>query len=688
MTREQVKDLRAEDGRVEEGKAEDGRNDMNDQRKRPVFSDLPEALTKSAPNPAPDDRQKQRESRMRGGRLGPAQGTGPHRGGPQPSGPDRVAPVDRPTLPSNGGITRNGDAPYGYTRTGLKRQSVYFRPEADPRSRKPKTSRRPTLQQRLVQLEQQLRPAPGLKTTSGGEYYLRTNETGTNKSGSDTNARRPDIADIDLSLDDRPRAAAVSTEGVIAVNRFGLGALPGELLEASVDAKQWLKDQLQQSPTRYTNDFLTTSDALFINDVFNDTYGDSLTVDRHLAAIARMDRMRAKAHTSGIPRIDDVMELIDWPEGRLWFHEIRMRDYLGTISRTPFLERLTRFWTNHFAIEAADATTGLVGAFERDVCRRHLTGKFSNLLIASTLHPAMLVYLDNEASIGKDAPWGDGINTSNENLGRELMELHTLGVNGGYTQDDVAEMGDALSGHSVGMPWEIPYGVEPGRYRFKPYFHQPGSRTILNKTYAEDNDGPGQMIAILNDLARHPSTIDHVCRKMIEHFISDTPPPALLQAMKTAWADNDGLLLAVYHAMIDHPLSWDINRDKLKSPVDYIVSAARRLGPDLIFDTADAAAPYYLYILWQDMGHFPLSAFSPEGWSDENLYWAKPAAMMTRMQWAHQIAARVPSVDPLIFLQDSVGNLLSTTTITEVSNAADARQGMTLALMSPEFQRR
>ncbi len=579
--------------------------------------------------------------------------------------------------------------PVEYTRTGLVRKGSFSDPAPNPRTRKPATPAIPSLQERLAQVREAIRPQPGLKTASGGEYYLRGQSASGKSTGTNsTSSRRPSITDIDLTYDDRPLAANVTIEAVIAVNRFCLGALPDELREASVDPKQWLKNQLQQSATRYTHGLATTRTSLFIHPGFNDTYGDSLTVDRHLASIAMIDLLRQKSPTPGIPHIDDYMELIDWPQGRLWFHEIRMRDYLATTSPTPFLERLTRFWGNHFSIQATADTTSLAGAFERDVCRRHLTGKFSEMLLAAILHPGMLIYLDNESSIGKDAPWGDGINSANENLARELMELHTLGVNSGYTQNDVAEMADALSGHSIGTPWEIPYGIEPARYIFKPNFHQPGPRTILGKTYAEENDNPNQMIRILNDLARHPSTVDHICRKLAKHFLADTPPEAVVQSMKSAWETNDGELLAVYHAMIDHPLSWESSRNKLKAPADFFISAGRTLGPDLVYNSGDIYAGYNLYTLWEDMGQFPLAAPSPEGWSDDGEDWAKPAAMMTRMQWADQIAGRVPGLNPLTFLQQTMGGLVSATTIAEVTNAADAQQGMTLALMSPEFQRR
>ena len=579
--------------------------------------------------------------------------------------------------------------PEEYTRTGMKRQGSFSDPAPNPRTRKPATPAIPSLQERLAQVREVIRPQSGLKTASGGEYYLRKqNASSKSASTNSTSSRRPSITDIDLTYDNRPLAANVTTDAVIAVNRFCLGALPDELREASVDPKQWLKNQLQQSASRFTNDLTTTRDSLFLHPGFNDTFGNSLTVDRHNAAISKMDVLRQKSPTPGIPHIDDYMELIDWPQGRLWFHEIRLRDYLAITSRTPFLERLTRFWGNHFSIQATGDTVSLAGAFERDVCRRHLTGKFSEMLIAATLHPGMLLYLDNESSIGKDAPWGDGINTANENLARELMELHSLGVDGGYTQNDVAEMADALSGHSIGTPWDVPYGIEPARYVFKPHFHQPGSRLILTKTYAEENDNPNQMIHILNDLARHPSTVDHICRKLAKHFLADTPPEAVVQSMKTAWESNDGQLLAVYHALIDHPLSWDTNRNKLKAPADFFITAGRTLGPDLVYDSGDANAGYYLYTLWEDMGQFPLFAPSPEGWSDDGEDWAKPAAMMTRMQWADQIAGRVPGLNPLTFLQETMGDLVSPTTTTEVTNAADTQQGMTLALMSPEFQRR
>jgi len=222
----------------------------------------------------------------------------------------------------------------------------------------------------------------------------------------------------------------------------------------------------------------------------------------------------------------------------------------------PFLERLTQFWSNHFAVSVDKIVVlGLAGAMEREAIRPHVLGHFTDLLLAVEQHPAMILYLDNQASIGPNSRAGRLMNRRangrkadiNENLAREILELHTLGVDGGYTQADVTTFARAISGWSIGgegegrrfAKLEADHG-EPGEFLFRDIFHEPGDRRLLGRTY--DDNGVRQGEAILKDLALRPETARHVSTKLARHFVADDPPPALVKRMTDAWLGSRGHL--------------------------------------------------------------------------------------------------------------------------------------------------
>ena len=237
----------------------------------------------------------------------------------------------------------------------------------------------------------------------------------------------------------------------------------------------------------------------------------------------------------------------------------------------PFLERLTQFWTNHFAVSIDKIVVlGLAGAMEREAIRPRVTGHFTDLLLAVEKHPAMLLYLDNPASIGPNSKAagfvgrrGNGRKADiNENLAREILELHTLGVDGGYTQSDVTTFAQAISGWSIGGQDNgrrlARLGVDngtPGEFHFREVFHEPGPKRLLGKTYSDDGLRQGE--AILRDLAMRRETARHVSTKLARHFIADDPPPAVVERMTRAWLDSKAHLPTVYKALIDSPEAWE-----------------------------------------------------------------------------------------------------------------------------------
>ena len=273
-------------------------------------------------------------------------------------------------------------------------------------------------------------------------------------------------------------------------------------------------------------------------------------------------------------------------------------------ARAGFVERLVAFWSNHFAVSVAKSgeLRAAAGPFEREAIRPHALGKFSALLGAAESHPAMILYLDNQNSIGPDAAPGKFAGRGlNENLAREIMELHTLGVGSGYTQADVAEFARGLTGWSVAGP-DSEFGA-PGGFAFKPNWHEPGPRKILGKTYAEAGVEQGR--AILDDLARHPATARHIATKLVRHFVADDPAPDLVAMLAKRSQDSDGDLAVVASALVSDDRAWVAPR--VKDP-----HAPRNRGRRGPRDRLRPARPRVLSAGAQSPRHAAVAAVRPE----------------------------------------------------------------------------
>jgi uncharacterized protein (DUF1800 family) len=237
-----------------------------------------------------------------------------------------------------------------------------------------------------------------------------------------------------------------------------------------------------------------------------------------------------------------------------------------------FAERLVWFWSNHFCINSDD--TVQAGAYEREAIRPHVLGKFVGLLIAAESHSAMLNYLGNSASMGPNSV--AGINRDrglNENLGREILELHTLGVRTGYTQDDVVSFAKVITGwtnYAAAVP------EHGGEFVFYPRFHEPGSQTVLGKAYRDTGFEQGK--AVLSDLARHPATALHVATKLARHFVADEPSAALVETLRQKFVETDGDLWQVARALVMAPESWAPEQTKLKRPSEWMMTYIRAAG--------------------------------------------------------------------------------------------------------------
>jgi uncharacterized protein (DUF1800 family) len=468
----------------------------------------------------------------------------------------------------------------------------------------------------------------------------------------------------------------VTLTNIIAANRFGLGARPGELAAIGTDAREWLAAQVKGSrPTPDAVRSLPGSPQVFA------AYTEGQEAKRDLRKESgkqaeRVQKLAANIRQKVLP---------------IYLDQVATRYRIAATATEPFRERLVHFWSNHFAVSADKAAViGLAGTLENEAIRPNLHARFVDLLLAVESHPAMILYLDNQASIGPSSRLatraGRRLQSSgrklgiNENLAREILELHTLGVNGGYSQADVTTFAQALTGWSVGggNRGMLAEG-EPGKFVFRENFHEPGAKTILGKRYG--NDGATQARAVLQDVANHPATATHVATKLVRHFVADDPPPAAIERIARVFRDSDGDLPSVHAALIDLPLA-DQAATKFKTPHEFVTSTLRML--DFLPDK-----PQQVLAPFQLLGQRPWSPGSPAGWPDTADQWDGPDALLKRIEWATQVADRAGSKSkPLQIGSQSLGTALTQRTSTAIARAESGAQGLTLLLVSPEFQRR
>ena len=462
-----------------------------------------------------------------------------------------------------------------------------------------------------------------------------------------------------------------STAAAIATNRFGLGARPGELAACSADPRGWLEAQLKGPPPIIADPALQSTAAM----------------------VATLDEVRAqnrqlRAGTAAKELVAAVMKLgaIYRPA---YVAEVTARLRLAATTDRPFLERITQFWSNHFAVSVDKAIIlGVAGSYEREAIRPHVLGSFQELLMAVEHHPAMLLYLDNFRSVGPDSMLavraqertGKALGI-NENLAREIMELHTLGVDGGYTQADVTAFAKVITGWSIGAAGRgIQAGGVPGEFFFRTNIHEPGTQTVLGRRYAQDGLGQGQ--SVLVDLAHSPATARHIATQLARHFIADEPPPESVNTLARVFQRSGGDLPAVYRALIAAEAAWSQPLSKFKTPNDYVISAWRALNVPL--DDARPVPPVFA-----NLGQRVWSPNSPAGWPDRSADWDGASALMQRLRWADELGQRLgASVDAVQLAPQILGTTLADATRVALTRAASAAQAVTLLLAAPEFMRR
>ena len=476
----------------------------------------------------------------------------------------------------------------------------------------------------------------------------------------------------------------------VAVTRFGLGAAAGDINTAKSDPAGYLRDQIRASGA----DLLQPPPESSAERLFEVR---EVQVDRRQARRQSPTSSAQNPESMTVPTMGGSM--MGEPAAvrdpvQIAARLIRQnggRDFVGRIrlaATTPagFRERWAMFWCNHFTVTAAKLVTAvLIGPYEQEAIRPAVFGSFEQLLTNATFHPAMLLYLDQAQSVGPGSIGAGYVRRQlgggglNENLAREILELHTVGLAAGYTQTDVTEFAKAMTGWSVGGLRES--SDRQGRTVFRQMVHEPGRRTIMGQTYPDS--GQEQARAVLHDLARSPHTARHIAFKIARHFVADDPPQSLVSQLEQAYLSSNGRLDRVAEALISAPESWDPTARKFKTPYEFLVSSWRAAG---------TGGPRNLLALaptLTGMGQQPFNPPSPKGWPEEAEQWAAPDAVVRRMTWADSFAnSAIGDMDPMALAHEALGGRLNLNTQTAISRAESRAEGLAILLMSPEFQRR
>jgi uncharacterized protein (DUF1800 family) len=506
----------------------------------------------------------------------------------------------------------------------------------------------------------------------------------------------------------------VTIQAVIAANRFGLGARPGDVARISGDPKGWLLGQLtpETEPPAPLRALPSTVDDLsaFFKWI------------REIAAEAKAHGMdpyhlkpqgapgAAMSGGAGMAGGSDTGFSIEREYIKTFLPRyavaVKARFDVAVATERPFFERLVHFWVNHFVVSGAKpGAIAMPPSFERDVVRPNVTGRFLDMLMASSKHPAMLFYLDNYNSIGPNSKVGKDPSLRvvageqafanpqhvglNENLAREIMELQTLGVRSGYTQADVTNFARVITGWTIARaprvkPIQLVLGGRlnaKGLFEFDDEEHEPGPQTIMGKVYPQAGVDQGE--AVLTDLARHPATAHFISTKLARHFIADDPPSAVVERLAKTFLATDGDLHAVCTVLVNSAEAFEPAAVKFKAPDDYVISAARAM-PALQVDAGALLRAY------GSMGQTPYNPPGPNGWPDVQAEWLGADSVWKRFEWANQAAQSVATttMNPGALADDVLGPTLSKATAQAIARAESPAQGLTLLLASAEFQRR
>ena len=493
-------------------------------------------------------------------------------------------------------------------------------------------------------------------------------------------------------------------DAVTALRRFGLGPRPGERARIAADPRGFLLQSLtDRAKAQIADTGLEPSHVVFAaamaaqrrQRLARANAAEPGTIMQDGAKEGMQDTAKegaAEAAPASEPRqapqpAPGASAAISAPPAEK-LGQIRREALLGegaarfrhaAATDNALVERLVMFWSNHFCVSANKGPVrGMAGAYEREAIRPHVLGRFVDMLLAVERHPAMLVYLDNHVSVGPGSRAGTNRGLGlNENLAREILELHTLGVGGGYTQVDVTSLARILTGWTIAN-LDNPR-AEPGRFFFAPPRHEPGEWTVLGKRYPAGGVEMGE--AVLRDLAAHRATARHIASKLARHFVAAEPPPSLVAKLERTFLTTGGDLAALARTLVEAPEAWAAPPVKVLPPYDFLVAVMRGFALE--------PRPELLMRLSAQLGQPLWRPPSPAGWPDADTTWAAPSALRERLRIA-EVAARQAdrSADPRRVAEDLFGAALGAPTTEAIARAEVREQGLELLIMSPEFQRR
>ena len=471
-------------------------------------------------------------------------------------------------------------------------------------------------------------------------------------------------------------------EAALALHRFGFGPRAGSIDAIAEDPRGALLAELEQPNIGQIAkaDLPSSSAANRAVFEFNAERNANTKRERLRREAAAQVAMQStggeavmEAKPDAAPAAAGQPETVPLPR-QLFRNEAKARFEAAINAEIGFVERLVWFWSNHFCVNAE--ATVMAGGYEREAIRPHVLGRFSGMLLAVEGHPAMLLYLNNEQSIGPGSV--AGINRDrglNENLAREILELHTLGVRTVYAQADVTNFAKVLTGWTI-----LPTATNPdhgGEFVFIRRAHEPGDHTVIGKAYTDGGVEQGR--AVLADLARHPATAKHVATKLARHFIADDPPTALTDRLAQRFLDTGGDLKEVAAMLVAAPEAWEPEQTKIKRPNEWIAAALRATGEPGEVPRILQAGNLLGEPLWRPP--------APKGFSDENAAWLD--GLGRRLEIANGFAHRDGlGHDPEAVMETAIGPLASAETRRAIAGAESRPQALTLLLMAPEFQRR
>ncbi len=454
-----------------------------------------------------------------------------------------------------------------------------------------------------------------------------------------------------------------------AAVRFGTGRSPAHSPPQSVEA--WLKSVNGQIESEY---------PFYTWDVLQPILVNSHTARKNMLALRRSNAPEAdqKAATQASKAADRVLKTID---------RETMKHFIGrgAFDTTGFATRLTLFWADHFSAQGKGRYwTEMTGDYLDTAIRPHVLGRFEDMLVAVLMHPLMLHYLDQTQSVGPNSTRGrqkPGLGV-NENLAREVMELHTLGVGGPYTQEDVQSLALVLTGMTA--------NTNVG-FRYRAKFAEPGPHALLGQSYGDERPALKTVVAVAKDLARHPATARHLALKMAKHFVSDTPSEGLVAAMVEGFGEK-GSLADMTEAMLRHADAWNPAGGNVKWSLEFMMGVMRAMNmPRHRFDEMN---PKKLFQLFQ----FPLRAMGqpffevsgPDGLMEEDADLMRPHILAARLDWA----LRAPDAfvrglpDPRKILPNALAGDIPKSLRFAVKSAESRHEGLAMIFVSPAFQRR